>query len=268
MISHLIAGFCFFMNKIKVDKNGVPITVSKEIGNTYGMLTILSYSRNKKQFNGTSYIYYVNCLCKCGIIKEFDLFRVKKGSVKSCGCYSSELKSIRFTKHGLSRSSFYNNYRAMINRCYNVNNKKYHLYGGIGIVVCERWRGKDGFINYVSDMSPKTEKTVDRIDSTKNYSCGKCEQCMQNGWDANCRWANTETQNRNTKRNKFVHVNGVKMTIAESSRLVGISESVIKYRIESGWTESDALSIPAYIGNDKRIIYGTSKYKNKHRIKR
>ena len=38
---------------------------------------------------------------------------------------------------------------SMISRCYNINNKRYHKYGGNGITVCDRWHN---FSNYFYDV--------------------------------------------------------------------------------------------------------------------
>lgn len=260
------------MNSLKFDKTGsLPLTVSKEIGNRYNRWTIKSLDRIEKSSNGTSYNYYVRCKCDCGKEKVHNLYGVKNGLTKSCGCYSSELKSKRFLKHGLSRSRIYVGYYAMINRCYNPANKKYKLYGGKGVVVCERWKGENGFINFKEDMGAKPIGfSIDRKNGDKNYSCGRCPECVKNGWDFNCRWVDSVVQNRNTNRNRYIMFNGESMTISEISRKTGLSETLINYRLRSGWTEKDAISLPVIKGKrtDKRNLYGTSKYKNKHCIKR
>lgn len=43
-----------------------------------------------------------------------------------------------------------NRYYSMMNRCYNVNCKKYKNYGARGITVCNRW--KDNLSNYLKDV--------------------------------------------------------------------------------------------------------------------
>lgn len=74
---------------------------------------------------------------------------------------------------------------SMKQRCSNPNNKKYHLYGGRGIRVCERWLD---FSNFTKDMGRRPEgATIDRIDPDGDYGPG------------NCRWATYSEQNYNLR---------------------------------------------------------------------
>ena len=91
---------------------------------------------------------------------------------------------------------------SMIQRCENEKNPGYHRYGGRGIRVCKRWRSSLGA--FLSDMGPRpsSDHSIDREKNDGHYSCGKCEECVANGWPANCRWATSEQQHGN-KRGSF-----------------------------------------------------------------
>lgn len=79
----------------------------------------------------------------------------------------------------------------MKTRCSNPKAHKYHLYGGRGIEVCERWRNSfDAFYEDVGP-APSAKHTLDRINTDGNYE------------PANVRWATWSTQNRNRRRGRM-----------------------------------------------------------------
>jgi len=92
------------------------------------------------------------------------------------------------TKHPL-----YSTYKSMKVRCFDTNHPSYKNYGNRGITICDRWLGKDGFDNFVSDMGKRPEgKTLDRKDNNGDYS------------PLNCKWSTNEEQlsNRRNLPNK------------------------------------------------------------------
>jgi GTP cyclohydrolase I len=75
-------------------------------------------------------------------------------------------------------------------RCYMKSHHAYKNYGGRGISVDPRWRGKDGFACFVADMGERPEgRTLDRIDPDGNYT------------KKNCRWATHQEQQSNRRNN-------------------------------------------------------------------
>jgi hypothetical protein len=91
-------------------------------------------------------------------------------------------------KHGHRNTPTYRSWTAMLRRCYNPNWHKYEAYGGRGITVCERWRGKHGFEHFLADMGERPEgKTLDREKVNDNYE------------PANCRWATQSEQTKNRR---------------------------------------------------------------------
>lgn len=132
-----------------------------------------------------------------------------------------EINPIKYTK-----SSF----RSMLERCYSRKDKYYHLYGGRGIKVCERW--KSSFENFYEDMGPRPFKhSLDRIDNDGNYE------------PSNCRWAKSIIQANNRRSNRKISFNGKIQTISEWGRELGLNKSVIRNRLERGYSVEESLIV-------------------------
>ena len=89
----------------------------------------------------------------------------------------------------LSHLPEYTNWANMCYRCTYPKNPRYQHYGGRGIKVCDRWREKEGFKNFLDDMGhkPTAQHSIDRINVNGNYE------------PSNCRWA-TPLQQAITRR--------------------------------------------------------------------
>jgi len=96
--------------------------------------------------------------------EEFEL-RLDKGiKQKSClACRGEASKT-----HSMSGTRPYNIWQGMRQRCNNPKRPKYHLYGGKGITVCDKWKTFEGFWEDNQDEYKDT-LTIDRIDSKGNY---------------------------------------------------------------------------------------------------
>jgi hypothetical protein len=88
----------------------------------------------------------------------------------------------------------------MKDRCYNNNNPRYYLYGELNISICDKWLGKNGFINFYNWSilngykeeklkSGRNKFTIDRINNNGNYE------------PSNCRWITQLEQNHNLRKN-------------------------------------------------------------------
>jgi len=87
--------------------------------------------------------------------------------------------------HGLSDTKEFEIYKSMLNRC----KRKIKYYENCE--VCEEWKGREGFLNFLAFMGLCPEgKSLDRKDGTKGYS------------PENCKWSTPLEQVLNTKKKK------------------------------------------------------------------
>lgn len=220
----------------------VPITSPKVkdwTGRVFGRLMVLGFAGPDHRWRSQ----WV-CRCECGNVVTIKASYLKHGDTQSCGCLHSEMTANRNRKHGLSDMPEYPIYKGIIARCENQNLTCYKNYGGRGIVVCEHWR--QDFANFLHDIGrrPTKRHSVDRIDNDGNYSCGHCEQCLREGWTANCRWATRREQANNTRFNRVLEYDGKTMTMSIWARQMGLTPDQVQSRLSRGWTVERALTQP------------------------
>ncbi len=135
-------------------------------------------------------------------------------------------------KHGESKSPEYVLWRNMQQRCYNIKNTKYHLYGGRGIKVCSEWR--DNFLTFLAYVGrkPTSLHSLDRFPNPNgNYEPG------------NVRWATAKEQAESSRRPIILEFNGIKQSLEKWSEQTGIKIHTIYTRIYSyDWSIEKALT--------------------------
>jgi hypothetical protein len=167
---------------------------------------------------------YSRTRCDCG--KEWEARRdaIAAGRIKSCGCLGKEIRAASRTKHGMTSREFippeYQSWASMIQRCCNPKSRAFKNYGARGISVCERWRVS--FAAFYGDMGARSRGlSLERIDNERGYEPG------------NCRWATQAEQMQNTRRTRVVEINGLKLSMAEAARALGVTPMAI-YKRASG----------------------------------
>lgn len=202
------------------------------VGKRFGFLTVIRF-KEKRQPNS----YYWWCRCDCGKLTVVAASNLRAGTTQSCGC---GIKVGSHIKHRLSRTHIYRIWQAMKDRCYYKRQVGYKHYGGRGIKVCSfLLESPSSIIQTIGERA--RNKTLDRIDNEGNYSCGDCDECLQNGWPLNIRWATWQQQSRNRRNNRPLTINGITMLAIEWADYVGITPASIYHRINRGESGPDLI---------------------------
>jgi hypothetical protein len=122
----------------------------------------------------------------------------------------------------------------MVQRCTRPNDPSWSRYGGAGIRVCDGWLGRDGFIQFLSDMGVRPQgTTIDRFpDKAGHYE------------PRNCRWASVIEQNNNKRTSRVLVLDGRTQTVSEWAREMGVRPGTILQRLHYGWSDRDAITRP------------------------
>jgi hypothetical protein len=200
----------------------------------YGKIEILGVR------SGSRRRVFAWCRCECG--KEWQSIRHKvvSGKTKTCGCsrrkkMSAEARML-MSKHGETSGGKltpeYNSWVKLRNRCNNPKHHAYHLYGGRGIKVCQRWQ--ESFTAFLEDMGrkPSPKHSIDRINGDGDY-------CPEN-----CRWATAREQNNHLSSRRELTVNGVTLSVSDWARRLGVKPNMLYMRIKKGWDAERIVSTP------------------------
>lgn len=193
--------------------------MNKFIGKRFGLLVVLR--RGTKDKHGHwSYV----CQCDCGNIAEVQYSNLSRGSTTSCGCVRKKVaaeKAAKMKTHGCEPKRLYRIWRGMLSRCYTTSCTEYHNYGARGITVCDAWRFSfEPFRDWAFANGYSETLTIDRIDNNGAYT------------PENCRWVSMLVQSNNSRKNRLVSHNGEVHTMAEWSRILGVSYDTIRYKVK------------------------------------
>jgi hypothetical protein len=167
------------------------------VGQRFGLLVVTAFVEVVKHGHTVW-----ECVCDCGETHRARAGMLKRGNVRSCGCFrrgpnwnrsGNKTHGQTFLKTEDGRRAvtpLYATWSSMIQRCTNPKAKNYKWYGARGVTICERWMT---FANFAEDMGPERPDglSLDRIDNdllVDSYS------------KENCRWATQSMQVRNSRR--------------------------------------------------------------------
>jgi hypothetical protein len=119
----------------------------------------------------------------------------------------------------------------MKTRCRNEKQNSAYRYVNRGITIDPLW---EHFPQFFADMGERPSgHSLDRINNDLGYS------------KDNCRWATQQTQCNNKRSNRLLTSNnGITHTLAEWSRLSGVSYGALKQRLNRGMAIDEATVKP------------------------
>lgn len=194
-------------------------------GQRFGMLRVIGRGEEKIIPSGAKRILW-KCECDCGNTRVVEGGALRSGRVFHCG-----RKFHPTVKHGLHNDRLYGIWKTMKTRCFNPNCEKYRNYGGRGITVCDEWKEDfQAFYDWAIANGYSDELTIERNNVNGDYT------------PENCCWIKLEEQARNKTTNIRLEYNGETHILAEWSKITGISESELSYRVKSGWSVEKTLT--------------------------
>ena len=162
-------------------------------GQRFGRLIVLEFEKTEKTQS------FWKCQCDCGEVIVTRRGALMSGDNVSCGCYNRDKQ----TTHGMEGTRIYHTWRSMLSRCNYAKDICYHLYGGRGIKVCDRWL--HSFENFFEDMKKgySDKLTIDRIDTNGDYE------------PRNCKWSTQKEQGNNRRNNLYITIGNITRTLTE-----------------------------------------------------
>lgn len=153
-------------------------------GQRFGRLVAMKSVRRRYTTGAVMWV----CRCACGKSVTVPSTSLRSLHSRSCGCWHRDAAAKQINKNrpkisaclrhgGMSKFSnpallrAYRIYRGMIARCYNPHAINYRFYGAVGIEVCPRWRGPQGFENFLADCGlPKPNESLSRWMDCGDYN--------------------------------------------------------------------------------------------------
>lgn len=141
-------------------------------------------------------------------------------------------------------------WRDMKRRCLDPRDKNYEDYGGRAISICGEWiNSYAAFLVHVGPKpEPKRAYSLGRIKNEGNYEPG------------NVAWQTKKEQMANTRRNRFLVLNGETFTLTQLAERFNKTKCSIRYRLNCGMSIEDAVTRKnVSVGGDRTGCASTPK---------
>lgn len=140
----------------------------------------------------------------------------------------------KYEDPGTHRTKLYSIWCGMRQRCGNPNNKDFQWYGAAGIMVCPEWSDFNVFRDWALRSGYAEGLTIDRKNGREGYS------------PTNCRWITIQAQQRNRRDVRLLTHRGETHCLQEWAEITGLKRETIRDRLKSGWTVSEAMTLPLH----------------------
>ena len=188
-------------------------------GRKFGHLTVLRYAGQAKD-------HHAQWLCQCDCGSEPIIVvsnNLKRKHTTSCGCVRDQVLREFAPKNGTHykrHTRLYSIWADIKQRCENQNHPRFKDYGGRNVLMCDEWKNNfEAFYEWAVLNGYQENLSIDRKNNDGNYE------------PSNCRWVTDVEQANNKRNNHYLSYNGEVHTMAEWSRITGISYGIFNYRV-------------------------------------
>ena len=196
------------------------------IGEKIGVYELIDILPERDKYG---HLVYVGKCSECGHLKysHYGAFKGVGNRCNSCH-HVNKNGEVRDRLHRWKSRRLSTIYRGMIQRCYNENDSAYRWYGAKGVRVCDEWVSDcESFEDWSFANGYSDGLTIDRIDSSKNYS------------PDNCRWISMEENARFKGTTTTYNINGKEYSGKQAARLLGFGINKInRYRRKYGYDKT------------------------------
>ena len=202
------------------------------VGKTVGVFTVID-RMGYKDYDG--HALYRGICNECGFERITRLYDLKHTTKCTHIRVDGE---IAFCKTDWSNRRIKEIFDGMKQRCYNKNNKSYRWYGAKGIKICDEWMNNPTLFEEWSIKNGYSyELTIDRIDSSKDYS------------PDNCRWVTQINNAKYKSTTSNICVNGIVHSGKDWSRILGLGLNTVNKYVRKYGLDNTVKFIEKYLQN-------------------
>ena len=204
------------------------------VGKRIGIYDVL-YECDYKSNDGHR-LFHVKC-SQCGWETDIQMHHIKY--TKQCK-HKNKFNQYSFDSN-FSNHRIRDIYYKMLDRCYYKNDKSYRFYGQKGIKICEEWlNNPKSFEDWSLKNGYNFDLTIDRIDSSKDYS------------PENCRWITLLDNSKYKSTTKITTVDGISHTGREWAEVLELGTNTINKMLKE-YTETKVKEFISKRMKDKTI---------------